>query len=234
MIPIGDYAGERPRFPFVNYALILINIVVFIVELSKPETFISQWGVVPREIVQGTDLPPTIGVPIYVTLLTSIFLHAGWLHLGGNMLYLWIFGDNVEDRMGHGRFLVFYLLCGVAAALAQTVTAPNSTVPMVGASGAIAGVMGAYFVLYPKSRIVALVPLFFFFQIIEVPAIFFLGIWFLMQFVSGVGSIAEATRGAPGGGVAFWAHVAGFVAGITGVVAFRRPERERVEWWHDT
>ena len=111
----------------------------------------------------------------------------------GNMLYLWIFGDNVEDRMGHGRFLVFYLLCGIAAALAQTITAPDSVVPMVGASGAIAGVMGAYFVLYPRSRIVTLVPLFFFFQIIEVPAIFFLGIWFLMQFLSGVGSIATAT-----------------------------------------
>src|SRR2546423_15225282 len=163
-----------------------------------------------------------------------MFLHGGLLHVAGNMLYLWIFGDNVEDRMGHGRFLVFYLLCGVAAALAQTIAAPDSVIPMVGASGAIAGVMGAYFVLYPKSRIVALVPLFFFFQIIEVPAIFFLGIWFLMQFLSGIGSIAEATRGAAGGGVAFWAHVAGFVGGITGVLLFRRPERERVEWGRGT
>ncbi len=148
------------------------------------------------------------------------------------MLYLWIFGDNVEDRMGHGRFLVFYLLCGVAAALAQTITAPDSLVPMVGASGAIAGVMGAYFVLYPKSRIVTLVPLFFFFQIIEVPAILFLGIWFLMQFVSGLGSIVTVAARSTGG-IAFWAHVAGFVAGISGVVVFRRPERQRVEWWHD-
>ena len=130
----------------------------------------------------------------WVTVFTSMFLHGGLLHVAGNMLYLWIFGDNVEDRMGHGRFLVFYLLCGIAAALAQTIAAPDSVVPMVGASGAIAGVMGAYFVLYPKSRIVTLVPLFFFFQIIEVPAIFFLGIWFVMQFLSGVGSIVTAAR----------------------------------------
>jgi membrane associated rhomboid family serine protease len=150
------------------------------------------------------------------------------------MLYLWIFGDNVEDRMGHGRFVVFYLLCGVAAALAQAITTPDSAVPMVGASGAIAGVMGAYFVLYPRSRIVTLIPLFFFFQVIEVPAIAFLGIWFLMQFLSGVYAIGTVGRtGGAMGGIAVWAHVAGFVAGITGVAMFRRPERQRVEWWHD-
>jgi membrane associated rhomboid family serine protease len=162
-----------------------------------------------------------------------MFLHGGIMHVAGNMLYLWIFGDNVEDRMGHGRFLVFYLLCGAAAALAQTVTQPDSLIPMVGASGAIAGVMGAYFVLYPKSRIVTLVALFFFFQVIEVPAILFLGIWFIMQFLSGLGSILTVTSGQASGGIAFWAHVAGFVAGISGVVVFRRPERQRVEWWHD-
>jgi membrane associated rhomboid family serine protease len=160
-----------------------------------------------------------------------MILHGGFLHFGGNMLYLWIFGDNVEDRLGHGRFLVFYLLCGVAAALAQTMMAPNSPVPMIGASGAIAGVMGAYLVLYPRSKIVTLLPIFFFIQLIEVPAVFFLGVWFLMQFVSGVGSVASA--GEPAGGVAFWAHVAGFVAGLGGVLAFRRPERQRVEWWDE-
>jgi len=172
----------------------------------------------------------------FPTLVSSMFLHGGWTHIFGNMLYLWIFGDNVEDRMGHGRFLVFYLLCGIAAALAQTITTPDSTVPMIGASGAIAGVMGAYFVLYPRSRIVTLIPLFFFFQVIEVPAIFFLGIWFLMQFVSGVGSIVSTVGNAGNGigGIAFWAHIAGFVAGVTGVALFRRPERQRVEWWHDT
>jgi membrane associated rhomboid family serine protease len=223
LIPLRDIVPSRTT-PVITIALIVLNVLVFLFELSlgrAVEAFTFYFGLVPADFA-------------WLNVFTSMFIHGGFLHIAGNMLYLWIFGDNVEDRMGHGRFLVFYLLCGVAAALAQTITAPNSTVPMIGASGAIAGVMGAYFVLYPKSRIVALVPLFFFFQIIEVPAIFFLGIWFLMQFLSGVGSIAQATRGAPGGGVAFWAHVAGFVAGITGVVAFRRPERERVEWWHDT
>src|SRR5688572_17037636 len=161
-----------------------------------------------------------------------MFLHGGFLHVAGNMLYLWIFGDNVEDRMGHGRFLTFYVLCGMAAALAQTIMVPDSVVPMIGASGAIAGVMGAYFVLYPRSRVVTLVPFFLFFPIIEVPAIFFLGIWFLLQFANGVGSIAAATGPEPVGGVAFWAHIAGFVAGLSGVVVFRRPERQRVEWWN--
>jgi len=223
LIPLRDIIPSRTT-PVVTIALIALNVLVFLFELSLGrgvEAFTFYFGLVPANFA-------------WLNVFTSMFVHGGFLHIGGNMLYLWIFGDNVEDRMGHGRFLVFYLLCGVAAAVAQTITAPDSTVPMVGASGAIAGVMGAYFVLYPKSRIVALVPLFFFFQIIEVPAIFFLGIWFVMQFLSGVGSIAEATRGAPGGGVAFWAHVAGFVAGITGVMLFRRPERERVEWWHDT
>jgi membrane associated rhomboid family serine protease len=167
-----------------------------------------------------------------VTLFTSMFLHGGILHVAGNMLYLWIFGDNVEDRLGHGRFLAFYLACGLAAAVAQAYISPDSTIPMVGASGAIAGVMGAYFVLYPHSRIVTLVPLFIFIQIIEVPAIFFLGIWFLMQFLSGIGSIAETADGARGG-IAFWAHAAGFVAGLLGVLVLKRPERERVEWWND-
>jgi membrane associated rhomboid family serine protease len=149
------------------------------------------------------------------------------------MLFLWIFGDNVEDRMGHGRFVAFYLLCGAAAALAQTAMSPDSIVPMVGASGAVAGVMGAYFVLYPHSRIVTLVPILFFIHIMEVPAIIFLGVWFLLQFVSGVGSIAAATGGEPAGGIAFWAHVAGFIAGLGGVLVFRRPERQRDEWWND-
>jgi membrane associated rhomboid family serine protease len=158
-----------------------------------------------------------------------MFLHGGVLHVGGNMLYLWIFGDNVEDRMGHGRFLAFYVLCGAAAALGQTVTSPDSPIPMVGASGAVAGVMGAYFVLYPHSRIITLLP-FIFIQIVEVPAVFFLGVWFVMQFLSGVGSIATAA-GEPTGGIAFWAHIAGFAAGIVGVFVFRRPQRN--ERWRD-
>jgi len=220
MIPLRDIIPSRTT-PIVTISLIVANVLVFLYELtlgSAVNDFTLYFGLVPAAFS-------------WVAVLTSMFLHGGLFHVAGNMLYLWIFGDNVEDRMGHGRFLVFYLLCGTAAALAQTITAPDSVVPMVGASGAIAGVMGAYFVLYPKSRIVTLVPIIFFFQIIEVPAIFFLGIWFVMQFLSGVGSIVTATGG--GGGVAFWAHVAGFVAGLSGVIVFRRPERQRVEWWHD-
>jgi membrane associated rhomboid family serine protease len=222
MIPLRDVIPSRTT-PYVTFALIGLNTLVFMYQFSLGEAieeFILYFGLVPAAFS-------------WVAVLTSMFLHGGLLHFGGNMLYLWIFGDNVEDRMGHGRFLVFYLLCGTAAALAQTIVNPDSVVPMVGASGAIAGVMGAYFVLYPRSRIVTLLPLFFFFQIIEIPAIFFLGFWFLLQLLSGVGSVATATGGEPGGGIAFWAHAAGFLAGLSGVLVFRRPERQRVEWWND-
>jgi membrane associated rhomboid family serine protease len=221
MIPLRDIIPSRTT-PFVTIGLIALNTLAFLYQLSLGpfvEELILYYGLIPAAFS-------------WVTVVTSMFLHGGFLHLAGNMLYLWIFGDNVEDRMGHGRFIVFYLLCGVAAALAQTLIDPSSIIPMVGASGAIAGVMGAYFVLHPKSRILTLVPIFFFIQLIEVPAIFFLGIWFVMQFFSGVGSIATAT-GEPAGGIAFWAHVAGFAAGIGMVWVFRRPERQRVEWWNE-
>jgi len=209
MIPLRDIIPSRTT-PIVTISLIVANVLVFLYELtlgSAVNDFTLYFGLVPAAFS-------------WVAVLTSMFLHGGLFHVAGNMLYLWIFGDNVEDRMGHGRFLVFYLLCGTAAALAQTITAPDSVVPMVGASGAIAGVMGAYFVLYPKSRIVTLVPIIFFFQIIEVPAIFFLGIWFVMQFLSGVGSIATATGGQPAGGIAYMAHIGGFVAGMALVKLF--------------
>jgi membrane associated rhomboid family serine protease len=219
VIPLRDVIPTRTT-PFVTVALIAINTLAFLYELSLGDLldrFIFSYGLVPANFS-------------WVALLTSMFLHGGLLHFGGNMLYLWIFGDNVEDRMGHGRFLTFYLLCGGVAALAQTVFDPDSLIPMVGASGAIAGVMGAYFVLYPHSRIVTLLP-FIVIQIIEVPAILFLGIWFLMQFMSGIGSIAQTAGTESAGGVAFWAHVAGFAAGLAGVFVFRRPERQKVEWW---
>jgi membrane associated rhomboid family serine protease len=223
LIPLRDVIPSRTT-PFVTIGLIVVNVLVFLYELSLGEAYLERflfsWGLVPATFS-------------WVAVLSSMFLHGGVMHVGSNMLFLWIFGDNVEDRMGHGRFVVFYLLCGLAAALAQTAMDPDSTVPMVGASGAVAGVMGAYFVLYPHSRIVTLVPIFFFIHIMEVPAILFLGVWFLLQFVSGVGSIAAATGGEPAGGIAFWAHVAGFVAGLGGVLVFRRPERQRVEWWND-
>jgi membrane associated rhomboid family serine protease len=222
MIPLRDVIPSRTT-PYLTITIIALNTLVFLYQLSLGDAvndFILYFGLIPAAFS-------------WITLLTSMFLHGGLMHFGGNMLYLWIFGDNVEDRMGHGRFLTFYVLCGAAAALAQTIMRPDSVVPMVGASGAIAGVMGAYFVLYPRSRIVTLVPIFVFIQIMEVPAIFFLGIWFLLQFASGVGSIASATGAEQGGGIAFWAHVAGFMAGMSGVVVFRRRERQRVEWWND-
>jgi membrane associated rhomboid family serine protease len=223
VIPLRDVIPSRTT-PYVTIGLIVVNVLVFVYELMLSEgeldAFMTSVGLVPAAFS-------------WVAVLTSMFVHGGLLHAAGNMLFLWIFGDNVEDRMGHGRFLVFYLLCGIAAALAQTWTAPDSVIAMVGASGAIAGIMGAYIVLYPRSRIVTLVPIFFFIQIIEVPAVVFLGIWFVLQLISGVGSIAAATGGEPAGGIAFWAHVAGFVAGVSGVLVFRRPERQRVEWWDE-
>ena len=159
----------------------------------------------------------------WLSVLTSMFLHGGWMHVIGNMLYLWIFGDNVEDRLGHARFLLFYLASGCAAALLQVVFNPSSQVPMLGASGAIAGVMGAYFVLYPESRVLTAVFVFVFFDLVEIPAIFFLGIWFVMQLLSGVGSLGISSTG---GGTAFWAHVGGFVVGaVVGLVLRRNGRR---------
>src|SRR5215204_5776550 len=201
MIPLRDVIPARTT-PYVTVSLVVINALEFLYQLSLGggiNNFVLTYGLVPAYFS-------------WVSVVTSMFLHGGFLHVAGNMLYLWIFGDNVEDRMGHGRFLAFYLLCGIAAALGQTLTVPHSQIPMVGASGAIAGVMGAYFVLYPHSRIVTLLP-FIVIQVIEVPAILFLGIWFLMQFMSGIGSIADTAGGARAGGIAFWAHVAGFAAG---------------------
>jgi membrane associated rhomboid family serine protease len=173
------------------------------------------WGLVPATFS-------------WTTVATSMFLHGGWAHFLGNMLYLWIFGDNVEDRFGHGRYLAFYLLCGAAAAMLQVAFSAGSRVPMVGASGAIAGVLGAYFVMFPRSRVLTLVPIFIIVQLVEVPAIVLLGLWFVLQLLSGVGSLGQR---ADVGGVAFWAHAGGFVVGMIGVFLFRRPERQRVEWW---
>ena len=216
MIPLRDVIPSR-TIPFFTITIIVLNAIAFLFELSLPEStlerFMYTYGVVPARLD-----PPTI--------VTSMFLHSGWLHFLGNMLYLWIFGDNVEDRLGHARFVVFYLLCGAAAALAHVWINPDSVIPTIGASGAIAGVMGAYFVLYPHSRVLALVPLFIIWEIVEVPAIFFLGIWFLMQFFSGVGSLV-ARSGVESGGVAFWAHIAGFVAGVAAVLVLRKPSRSR-------
>jgi membrane associated rhomboid family serine protease len=223
MFPLSDVIPSR-TVPVVTVGLIIVNSLIFLYQVTLPQPLLEQF--VMQYALVSADFN-------WTSVVTSMFLHGGWMHVIGNMLYLWIFGDNVEDRLGHGRFLLFYLVSGCFAALLQVLINPFSQVPMLGASGAIAGVMGAYFVLYPESRVLTAVFIFIFFDLVEIPDIFFLGIWFVMQFLSGVGSIATATGGEPAGGVAFWAHVCGFAAGLAGVFIFRQPERQRVEWWND-
>ena len=219
MIPLRDVIPSRTT-PGVTISLIVLNVLVYVLGLMLSD--------------QGRDaFLHTFGlVPAYFSLInvfTAMFVHGGLAHLGGNMLFLWIFGDNVEDRLGHLRFVFFYLICGVAAAVAQTMLSPNSLVPMVGASGAIAGVMGAYLVLYPHSRVLMLFP--FPPILFELPAVFFLVMWFLIQFLNGINQLPIFEHNAISGGVAFWAHVIGFVSGLVLVVLLRRPERSTVDWW---
>ncbi|MBD2089301.1 rhomboid family intramembrane serine protease [Microcoleus sp. FACHB-1515] len=218
MVPIRD-DNPTQTTPYVTYALIVINIAVFIYELSLAgpslEAFLRDWAVVPRELTASLGGQTIVqGPPELLTLITSQFLHGGFLHVGGNMLYLWIFGNNVEDRMGHVRFTVFYLLCGVLASLAQWYFSQGSNIPSLGASGAIAGVMGAYFLKFPGTKILTLLPLGFLLLPIRIPAIFFLGIWFAQQALYGLASLQAPTNiGMESGGVAYWAHAGGFVFG---------------------
>ena len=221
MIPLRDIIPSR-TVPYITITIIALNALAWLFEVSlSPEVleqFLRIYGVVPADFTAPT-------------LITSMFLHGSWMHVIGNMWYLWIFGDNVEDRLGHGRFIVFYLLCGIAAAIGQIAIDPLSTLPTIGASGAIAGVMGAYFVLYPRSRVLTLVPLILWWELFELPAIVLLGFWFLMQLFSAAGSIAVTSGTHGGGGVAFMAHVAGFVAGMIGVfLVGARPVRT----WDDS
>jgi membrane associated rhomboid family serine protease len=214
MFPIGDDRVAGGRAAFVVVGLIALNVLAFLVELSQPsdaalQSFIQAWGVVPREYMAARDLPPTIPLPFWSTLITSMFLHGGWMHLFGNMLYLWIFGDNIEKVMGAGRFLVFYLVCGLAASFAHIAFGGGSTMPAVGASGAISGVLGAYLVLFPRNQVRVLTRG----GIMSVPAIVVLGFWILIQMISGLGSLT-ATSETAGGGVAYMAHIGGFVAGL--------------------
>jgi hypothetical protein len=241
MIPLRDDIPSR-TVPVVNVGLIALNALFFIMELGmgeRIEGFLFQAAVIPvlyagpdgsLSVVELllTSLTPDLGARI----LLSMFLHGGWVHLLGNMLYLWIFGDNVEDRLGHGRYLLFYLLCGWAASYAHIWAEPASRLPSVGASGAIAGVLGAYMSLYPRARVVAAIPLGFFFPLVQIPAVLFLGVWFLQQFLSG--SLSLAARTAQTGGVAWWAHIGGFAAGLLLVALFQRPQRRppaRDLWW---
>jgi membrane associated rhomboid family serine protease len=224
MIPIRDQIPTRIT-PVVNYLLIAVNIIVFVLMfLAGPaqEALVYEYAMIPANLMSRVD-PGDIR-----DIFTSMFMHGGLAHIAGNMLYLWIFGDNVEDRMGHGKFLAFYLFGGVVASLAHLLTNPNSQIPTVGASGAIAAVLGAYLVLFPQSRIVTIIPLGFFIRLTVVPAIIVLGLWFVLQLFSGVVSLG----GPDVGGVAFWAHIGGFVAGMLMAKILappRRPEEE-IAW----
>jgi membrane associated rhomboid family serine protease len=207
MFPIGDDDTSRRTVPLVTYALIALNVLLFFVELSGGDAFIGKWAFVPSRFLANPfgDL---------LTLFTSMFMHAGWIHLGGNMLYLWIFGDNVEDRFGHIKFIIFYLLCGLAATFAQLAFSLGSNVPNLGASGAIAGVLGAYILLFPQAKVRVLQGQ----RVIQVPALIVIGLWIVLQFFSGIGSIANAAQT---GGVAYMAHIGGFLAGFALTFLFR-------------
>jgi rhomboid family protein len=200
MFPIGDDNSSRRTVPVVTYALIALNLLFFFAELNGGDAFIQRWAFVPRRFLAnpGGD---------FATLFSSMFMHAGWLHLLGNMLYLWIFGDNVEDRFGHLKFIIFYLLCGFAATFAQLAFSAGSNIPNLGASGAIAGVLGAYILLFPRSRVNVLMGR----GVIPMPALAVIGLWIVLQFVSGIGSISNT---AETGGVAYMAHIGGFIAGV--------------------
>ncbi|TMB82249.1 MAG: rhomboid family intramembrane serine protease [Chloroflexi bacterium] len=225
MIPIKDYAGPRRRLPWITWGLIAVNVVVFLYQVSlgaDAQAFMFAYSVVPVALTHGIPQTSLPGVPahipfhtpspVYLTLIASLFLHAGWLHIGGNMLFLYIFGDNVEDRMGHIPYLLFYLFCGVVAGITQVAVDPGSSIPSLGASGAIAGVLAAYLVLFPLARVRTIIFIVFFFTIVTLPAFVLIGIWFLLQFLDGVAALSNVQQGM--GGVAYFAHVGGFVTGL--------------------
>lgn len=218
MIPLKDNIPSR-SFPAVTVGLVVVNVIVFLLEAmmgAQAPTLTNTFGAIPRRVTSDWQNPLVL-----MTLVTSMYLHGGWAHLIGNMLYLWIFGDNVEDSMGKLRFFIFYTLCGLAAGLLQVAAAPNSDIPMIGASGAIAGVLGAYLVLFPKAKVRTLVPSFYFYRLIWLPSIIVLGGWFLIQLLNGIASINVNMQT---GGVAWWAHVGGFGAGIIFQWIFRRSD----------
>ena len=257
LLPIGDDNQGRLTTPFVVYAIIAINFIVFLVlqqaGTEGGERFTYGYSVVPYEITHGVDLQEPVIIrdsssvesgprsrlgqrpvpipeapgpsPIYMTLLTAMFMHGGWMHILGNMLYLWIFGDNIEDNFGHGKFVIFYLICGFAASFAQIAASPNSPIPSLGASGAIAGVLGAYLVMFPRNRVRNLVFLGFFVTFIELPAVIVLGFWIVIQIISQY--TASFSHTAESGGVAYMAHIGGFVTGLLLSFVFRNRQTRR-------
>ncbi|HEV8534878.1 MAG TPA: rhomboid family intramembrane serine protease [Candidatus Limnocylindria bacterium] len=240
MIPVGDEPHPRPALPYVNLAIIAINVLVFVLLQLPNDAFTMAFSTIPKEITTGTDLigPTPITLPngttetivqadgpdpIWLTLLTSMFMHGGWLHLGGNMLFLFIFGDNIEAAYGSLKYLVFYLVCGIIASLAHIATDPSSVIPSLGASGAISGVLAAYLVLFPQNQVRVLVMFGYVGRIATVPALVMIGLWALLQFISGIGSIAVSEQTT---GVAYWAHIGGFIAGLV-ITFLLRPFLDR-------
>jgi membrane associated rhomboid family serine protease len=214
MIPIKDDLPIRST-PWITMGLIAVNLFVFLYEASlgaHVEQLIVSYGAIPSVLMQNSPIPP-------MTVFTSMFLHAGILHVGGNMLYLWIFGNNIEDVMGPGRFILFYLMCGIVAVYGHAWVEPASQVPMVGASGAVSGVLGAYLLLFPRARVLTLLPLGFFTQMVHIPALWVLGFWIVVQLVNGLSSLNQV------GGVAWFAHIGGFLAGMLLIPVFKKKER---------
>jgi membrane associated rhomboid family serine protease len=243
LLPIGDDNQGRLTTPYIVYLIIAINVFVFLIELFAGDRFIAAYAAVPYEITHGVDLVapvrvPGVGViqqapgphPIYLTLLTSMFMHGGFMHIAGNMLYLWIFGDNVEDNFGHLKFLIFYLICGLAASFSQIFIDPDSPIPSLGASGAIAGVLGAYLVMFPGNRVRALVPLGFIWTTVELPAMIVLGFWIVIQLISQYTAFVH-TQFSRGGGVAYMAHIGGFFTGLILTFFFRSRSTRYNELW---
>ncbi len=203
MLPLGDDDSTRRTFPIITYALIAVNVAVFLLELSNGDAFINQWSFVPARFAANPG-------PEFLTIFSSMFMHAGWIHLGGNMLYLFIFGDNVEDRLGHMKYLMFYLLCGVIATFTQYMFNLGSQVPNLGASGAIAGVLGAYIIMFPGERVRVLLG----YAVVQMSALVVIGFWIILQFLSSVSTFTASSQTGSGGGVAYFAHIGGFLAGI--------------------
>ena len=245
LIPIGDDNSDRSTTPYIVYFLIAINVVVFLIELAGGQEFIAAYSVIPFEISHGVDLVTTTRLrpgdilqapgptPIYLTMLTSMFMHGGFMHIAGNMLYLWVFGDNIEDDFGHAKFVIFYLVCGIAASISQIAIDPNSMIPSLGASGAIAGVLGAYLIMFPRNRVRCILPLGILWTTIELPAVVVLGFWIVIQVFSQYTAFSHTARRS--GGVAYMAHIGGFAAGILLTLLFRsrRPRFRSVSYYED-
>jgi membrane associated rhomboid family serine protease len=234
LLPLSDDNTGRRTTPYVVYTFIAINIAVFIIQFLQGDRFTLGYAAVPYEIMTGRDLVGAVGgipqapgpAPIWLTLFTAMFMHGGFMHIAGNMLYLWVFGDNIEDNFGHLKFAIFYIVCGLIASFSQILLEPQSVIPTLGASGAIAGVLGAYLVMFPKNRVHSLLPLGIIWTTVEVPAWVALGLWIVLQFFSQVASITSHTAQTRSGGIAYMAHIGGFIGGMILVFLFRTKQPE--------